>query len=86
MLSEEKIKEVSKAVAQVIQRKREAANLSKNALAQKAGIAVQTVLFIENGVNSPSLTTLVRICEALGTSVDAIYQEAIKITNPEEIS
>ncbi len=51
--------------------------MSKNGLAQKAGISVQSVSFIENGVNSPSLSTLLRICSALEVSPDQILKDAI---------
>ena len=59
------VAESGKAIADVLRAKREALGLSKNALAQKAGISVQTVSFIETTVNSPSLSTFLRICDAL---------------------
>ena len=64
------VAESGKAIADVLRAKREALGLSKNALAQKAGISVQTVSFIETTVNSPSLSTFLRICDALEVRQD----------------
>jgi DNA-binding XRE family transcriptional regulator len=74
LLSSEEIHLISSAVAAELRLQREAVGLSRNALAQKAGISVQAVCFIENGVNSPSLTTLLRICHALGIKLESILQ------------
>lgn len=76
MLRDEDIQNTGKAVAAEVQRRRESLGLSRNALAQKAGISVQSVCFIENGVNSPSLSTLLRICHALETSLATVLRRA----------
>jgi DNA-binding XRE family transcriptional regulator len=76
MLRDEEIQSSGKAVAAELQRRREALGLSRNGLAQMAGISVQSVCFIENGVNSPSLSTLLRICHALGTRVETVLRQA----------
>jgi transcriptional regulator with XRE-family HTH domain len=76
VLRDEDIQNTGKAVAEELQRRREALGLSRNALAQKAGISVQSVSFIENGVNSPSLSTLLRICNALDTSLAHVLRRS----------
>ena len=78
MLRDEKIQDIGKAVAAELQRRRESLGLSRNILAQKAGISVQSICFIENGVNSPSLGTLLRICHALGTKPETVLRHATK--------
>ena len=78
MLRDEEIQSSVKAVAAELQRLREAMGLSRNGLAQKAGISVQSVCFIENAVNSPSLSTLLRNCNALGTRVAMVLLKAEK--------
>ena len=78
MLRDEEIQSIGKSVAAELQHRREALGISRNGLAQKAGISVQSVCFIENGVNSPSLATLLRICHALGTKPETILRQAGK--------
>ncbi len=56
--------------------------LSKNALSQKAGISIQSLSFIENAVNSPSLSTFLRISNALETKPDALLREALNKEMP----
>lgn len=82
MLRDEDISQIGFAVAAAIQRRRIALGLSKSALAQKAGVSIQTVSFIENAVNSPSLSTLLRICDALQTDVSELLAEAAKEGRP----
>ena len=53
--------------------------MSKNGLAQKAGVSVQSVSFIEECVNSPSISTLLRLCEALKTTPETVFKEARKL-------
>lgn len=76
-MNEEDITRYGAAIAAAIKTAREAAGLSKNALGQKAGINVQTVTFIENGINSPSLSTFLRICHALNKRPDLLLKEAL---------
>jgi len=41
-------------------------------------VAVQTVSFIEGGVNSPSITTFLRLCAALDIEPETILENARK--------
>jgi len=76
VLRDEEITRISFAVAQALRAAREAAGLSKNALAQKAGVSVQTISFVEGAVNSPSISTFLRFCSALGVSPEKIIEDA----------
>jgi len=57
--------EFSDAFAVVLQRHREAKGLSKQALAQKAGLHQTYVGMIERGLSNPSLDTANALAEAL---------------------
>lgn len=78
VISDEEITRIGKALAEALKNRREKQALSKNALAQKAGVSVQSVSFIEDGVNSPSVSTLLRLCDALETTPEKIFKEARK--------
>ena len=77
MNRENEVARIGLAVANALKYRREALKMSKNGLAQKAGVSVQSVSFIENSVNSPSLSTFLRLCGALEVSPDAVLREAI---------
>jgi len=55
----------SDAFALVLKRHREASNLSRQALAQKAGLHQTYIGMIERGLSNPSLDTAAAIAEAL---------------------
>jgi HTH-type transcriptional regulator, cell division transcriptional repressor len=74
---DEQIIQSGKAIAEAIKTRREFLGLSMNALSQKAGISVQSVSFIETAVNSPSLSTFLRICDALEVRPDFLIREAL---------
>lgn len=76
MRRDQEINRISLALAGALREARESAGLSKNALAQKAGISVQTVSFVESGTNSPSITTFLRFCSALGIDPAATLEKA----------
>jgi transcriptional regulator with XRE-family HTH domain len=77
-VEEVQIVQQGKAIADAIKARREIVGLSKNALAQKAGISVQSVSFIESATNSPSLSTYLRICSALEVKPEALLREALR--------
>ena len=54
-----------------VRRKR---GLSLNALAQRAGLARQTISFIEQEVQSPRLDTLLRICSVLEVKLEKLIR------------
>ncbi|NPV80694.1 MAG: helix-turn-helix transcriptional regulator [Firmicutes bacterium] len=60
---------------------REAAGLSQNELARRAGIAQSGLSYLETGAKSPSIDTLLRICDALGVSLSQFVGQ-----EPDQIS
>jgi DNA-binding Xre family transcriptional regulator len=77
-VKEEQIIQRGKAIAEAIKARRETLGLSMNVLSQKAGISIQSVSFIETAVNSPSLSTFMRICAALEVSPDSLLRDALE--------
>ena len=67
--------EFSDAFAVVLQRHREAKNLSRQALAQKAGLHQTYVGMIERGLSNPSLDTANVLAEALEISFSKLIAE-----------
>jgi transcriptional regulator with XRE-family HTH domain len=53
---------------------REAAGLSREQLAESAGVKPSAVRDIEQGVYSPNWETVVSLCRALGVRADAFLQ------------
>lgn len=75
VIRDQEINRIGLALAGVLREAREVAGLSKSALAQKAGISVQTVSFVESGTNSPSISTLLRFCSALEIDPVEIFEK-----------
>jgi transcriptional regulator with XRE-family HTH domain len=63
-------------VANILKERREKQKLSLGGLARKAGLARQTIAFVENKVQSPSLDTLLRITSALNVDLAKIITSA----------
>lgn len=68
-------------VAHLLKEEREKQNLSLNVVAQRAGLARQTVSYIEQETQSPTLETLLRITSVLGIELERIIAEARKRTS-----
>jgi transcriptional regulator with XRE-family HTH domain len=68
--------EFSDAFALVLQRHREAKGLSKQALAEKAGVHQTYIGMIERRMSNPSLDRANAIAEALGVPLSALVIEA----------
>lgn len=47
--------------------------ISQLALAEKIGVARQTINLIENGKYNPSLDLCIRLAEALGTDLNTLF-------------
>lgn len=75
----------SDAFALVLQRHRTAKNLSRQALAEKAGLHQTYIGMIENGKSNPSLDTASALAEALGTPLAKLIAQAEKIRASEEL-
>jgi transcriptional regulator with XRE-family HTH domain len=73
--------EFSDAFAVVLQRHREARKLSRQTLAQKAGLHQTYVGMIERGLSNPSLDTVSALSEALEIPFSKLIAEAEKERN-----
>ena len=69
---------ISSEVARLLKETRERRGLSLNVLAQRAGLARQTVSYIEQEVQSPTLDTLLRITSTLEVDIEKILAKARK--------
>jgi transcriptional regulator with XRE-family HTH domain len=67
---------ISTHVAAVLKEEREKRNLSLKSLAKKSGISRQTISYVEQEVQSPSLDTLLRITSALGVDLAKVIARA----------
>jgi transcriptional regulator with XRE-family HTH domain len=64
--------EVSLRVGRAVKQQREAAGFSLRMLAARSGISASMISDIERGTKSPTITTVVRLAQALGVSVAAL--------------
>ncbi len=69
---------ISSEVARLLKEERQERGLSLNLLAQKAGLSRQTLSYVEQEVQSPSLDTLLRTTVALGVDLEKIISRARK--------
>lgn len=56
--------------------------LTQEKLGEKAGVAAVTISRIERGVLVPSLSTLISLCNALETGVDAVLAAYVLAASP----
>lgn len=56
-------------VGQIIQREREARNLSRAQLAERAGISARGLQYVEQGQHAPTLALLEKIATGLGDKI-----------------
>ena len=73
--------EFSDAFAVVLQRHRQAKKLSRQVLAQKAGLHQTYIGMIERGLSNPTLDTANAIEEALEVSLAKLIDEAETVRN-----
>jgi transcriptional regulator with XRE-family HTH domain len=78
VLTEHLREAISAHVADLLREQREKKKLSLGGLARKAGLARQTIAFVEQKVQSPSLDTLLRITAALGVDLAKLITRAQK--------
>jgi transcriptional regulator with XRE-family HTH domain len=69
---------ISSQVACLLKEEREKRGLSLNVLAQKAGLSRQTVSYVEQEVQNPTLDTLLRITSVLEVDLEKIIAKARK--------
>jgi len=53
---------------------REEARLSQMELALAAGVSQNMIAYIENGKRTPSLTTLLKLCNALNVNPEVLFR------------
>jgi transcriptional regulator with XRE-family HTH domain len=71
--------EISLRTGRAVRQQREAAGLSLRALASRSGISSSMISDIERGAKSPTVTTVVRLAQALGVGAAALIDGG---TNP----
>lgn len=59
----------------IVRRRREAAGVSQEALADRAGLHRTYISLLERGLRNPSLTVISKLAKALGTSMTALVGE-----------
>jgi transcriptional regulator with XRE-family HTH domain len=69
---------ISSQVARLLKAEREKHGLSLNVLAQKAGLSRQTISYVEQEVQNPTLDTLLRITSVLEVDLEKIIARARK--------
>jgi transcriptional regulator with XRE-family HTH domain len=70
---------ISSHVADLLKQEREKRGLSLNMVAQRAGLSRQTVSYVEQEVQNPTLDTLLRITSVLEVDLEKIITKARKI-------
>ena len=74
---------ISSQVARLLKEERKRRGLSLNVLAQMAGLSRQTVSYVEQEVQNPTLDTLLRITSVLGIELEKIVAVARKRASTE---
>jgi len=69
---------ISSQVARLLKEERKKRELSLNVLAQKAGLSRQTVSYVEQEVQNPTLDTLLRITSVLQVDLEKVIARARK--------
>lgn len=65
-----------------IQKLRRTRGITQETLAEKVNVSIPHISRIENGFSSPSLQTLVDICNVLGITIDDLMQDSLPATKP----
>ena len=74
------IEDLTLELANVLKARRISLGLSKNKLSQLAGVAYQTVAFIEDAERHPTVATVARLATAMNTTASKLINEAEKKT------
>ncbi len=69
-------KDLKAKIGAVLRAKREKLGISQEGLAERAGGDRPYVSILERGLKSPTVETLERICDALGTLPERVIEEA----------
>ena len=69
-------KDLKTAIGGVLRAKREKLAISQEEVAERAGVDRTYISILERGLKSPTVETLERICDALGTLSERVIEEA----------
>ena len=69
-------KDLKTKIGEVLRAKREKLGISQEGLAERAGVDRTYVSILERGLKSPTVETLEKICNALGTLPERVIEEA----------
>ena len=69
-------KDLKTKIGEVLRAKRQKLGISQEGLAERAGVDRTYVSILERGLKSPTVETLERICDALGTLPERVIEEA----------
>lgn len=83
MLSNKSLDAVSSQVAVLLKEEREKRGISLNVLAQKAGLSRQTISYVEQQVQNPTLDTLLRLSFAMEIELADLIKRASKTVDAE---
>lgn len=75
-MSDKFLNAVAAEVSAILQSERERQALSMTVVAERAGLSQQMVSYVERGMRSPTLDTLLRITEALGVDPAEVLRRA----------
>ena len=75
----------NKDLGRTIKMLRKLHNLSQERLADKADLTQQHISRIEQGANTPSIETLVKLSEALRVSIDVMVNTNDNVTNRRDL-
>ena len=74
-------RKVSTEVARLLAEERVRAGLSMSAVAERGGISQQMVSYVEREIRNPTLSTLIRMADAIGVDLADVIREAVKRTD-----
>jgi transcriptional regulator with XRE-family HTH domain len=66
------------AIASAVRRRRQELGLALRPLASKSGVSASMISEIERGAKSPTISTLLKLADALGVSVTALIEDGQK--------
>jgi transcriptional regulator with XRE-family HTH domain len=69
---------ISSSLIAALRERREKLGMSMNMLAQKSGLSLTMISFVEREMRKPTLDTLLRIAEALDVDLGSLIQRASK--------
>jgi transcriptional regulator with XRE-family HTH domain len=76
MVNQNQLDQLSRAVAAELRGRREAAGLSKNEVAARAGLAVSFVSYLESGARKPTVETLARLADVYQTTASELLVQS----------